>query len=677
MGNALLVGPDFSGMLTALGGTITSGSGTVGSTEESSVAAIVTLQGSTASWTMPGQLTVRGHNMAKVLAVGGATLSTGSAQVASVASTTATIQLADSSSQWNNSGSVYLGGNETVAGGSGTLEITSSAFMSVNNTLKVWDDFEVTVTDSMLQAGSLEVVGIVQTTGAGMLFMEGCSISVTGGGTLDAYVLGNNDTHVTLQGAESSWSTTGGLTVATATSGNGHMGTLTLGPGTSVTATGTTEVLDNSELVLGGGTITAPDIHLADNDFVGFGTLEGDVKAGGSVIASGNLVMGNPASYTGVQIDGSLVVGAHTVTLNKAGFFKIGILTDISGGTLIVPGGVAIPVGNSLVAFGAIDGRVVAQSGSVIEATGPLSLGDAESLAGFFSDGEMLVHQHAVTIHDANEAVLGSLTELGSGAGDGTLNAENGLLVEFGKNVAGHGTINTPNDPSAPLMNNGTILGDSSKENILLTGYVKGVGTFDNFTCSGTFSPGLSPISLSVGSMSLTPGATLLMEIGGTTRGDDYDALISDDAVTLDGTLEVVLTGGFTPAMGDTFDLFDFTATTGQFDDILLPDLDPGLQWYDSQLETTGLLLVTTNGDIDKDGDVDSADLNLLLSGFKHPLSTLDQANLNALLDNFGRMDTGGETVPEPAAIVLLCMGSFLLIGRRRCEARFVPGDMQ
>ena len=72
---------------------------------------------------------------------------------------------------------------------------------------------------------------------------------------------------------------------------------------------------------------------------------------------------------------------------------------------------------------------------------------------------------------------------------------------------------------------------------------------------------------------------------------------------------------------------------------------------------------------VDLDDDVDSTDLNLLLSGFDAPPSTLDLANLDALLGNFGRTDmSAGNHVPEPHTALLLIMG---LIGlAMRCRRR-------
>ncbi|MDP7289051.1 MAG: hypothetical protein QGH94_13780, partial [Phycisphaerae bacterium] len=100
--------------------------------------------------------------------------------------------------------------------------------------------------------------------------------------------------------------------------------------------------------------------------------------------------------------------------------------------------------------------------GSTIEATGDLALGDSNSYVGFFSDGELLTGTHTVTIHDRNEAVLGSLTQLGDGASVGALTAGNAaptdthahFLLEQGKNMVGRGSVN------GNYKNHGHVIGD-------------------------------------------------------------------------------------------------------------------------------------------------------------------------------------------------------------------------
>ena len=201
------------------------------------------------------------------------------------------------------------------------------------------------------------------------------------------------------------------------------------------------------------------------------------------------------------------------MTLHSSGLAGLGIQTTLAGGTLAAPNGVAIGVGDNLVGSGTVDAKVAAGFGSTIAASGDLVLGDADSYSGFTSDGELYVNGNTVTIHDKNQVVLGALTEITGG----TLAAANGLLVEFGKNVTGRGTIDTPNDPAKVLLNNGMIAGDSFTEFLTLTGYVKGVGTFDNFSPTGTFSPGLSPTEMTVDNMILQDSSILIMELGGTS----------------------------------------------------------------------------------------------------------------------------------------------------------------
>lgn len=118
--------------------------------------------------------------------------------------------------------------------------------------------------------------------------------------------------------------------------------------------------------------------------------------------------LGDATSFDGVVIRGNLNVGAQSVTINKKGFFSVGTSAVIAGGTLTVSDGATIPVGSGLSARGTINGRIVQQAGSNIEATGDLILGDAASPAGFFSDGEMTVeNKNRITLLDANEAVFG------------------------------------------------------------------------------------------------------------------------------------------------------------------------------------------------------------------------------------------------------------------------------
>jgi hypothetical protein len=277
------------------------------------------------------------------------------------------------------------------------------------------------------------------------------------------------------------------------------------------------------------------------------------------------------------------------VRVLSQGFANLGPNTTIAGGTLNAPNGVVVNGGSILSGYGTVNGKVSANYGSTIQATGTLAIGDSTAYGAFASNGELQVGANAVTINSRNAAQLGSLTTLGDGGGAGTLNIANGAVVDFGRAVTGYGTINTPNNAAKALVNNGDIVGNSPSQPITLTGYVKGVGTLDNVAITGTYSPGLSPAQTFVGNLLLTDTSSLVMEIGGTQAGSQYDQLITSGLIEANGTLDIELINGFMPQAGDTFQLFQGNLT-GQFDSVSLPGLSNGMSWDTSSLYTGGTI---------------------------------------------------------------------------------------
>jgi hypothetical protein len=67
------------------------------------------------------------------------------------------------------------------------------------------------------------------------------------------------------------------------------------------------------------------------------------------------------------------------------------------------------------------------------------------------------------------------------------------------------------------------------------------------------------------GNYTQTAAGSLTLKVGGYNPGTDFDQLVVGGAATLDGTLTVQLTGGFTPVSGDTFTLLTFNSATGTF----------------------------------------------------------------------------------------------------------------
>ena len=341
---------------------------------------------------------------------------------------------------------------------------------------------------------------------------------------------------------------------------------LTLDSAKALTVLGTLSIETDSVVILEDATVTvggALDIH--GGTLSGNGSIDGCVRGDAvSVILAdgGNLTVGDDTSYSGFATQGRLDVGGERIVLRSKGFAQLGQSTAIDGGTLSVANGIAVGVGDNLVGSGTVEGRVAGAFGSTIEATGALALGDADAYDGFFSDGSLLTGSHTVTINDRNEAVLGSLTELGDGASGGMLSPGNAnpadtqahFLLEQGKNMIGRGSVN------GNYKNHGHVIGDGTAagERIVFNSpwIVSGKGTFTNTLILGTFAPGESP-GITMG-QNQGFGGTVEIELGGTEPGfgdDNHDRINDTGTILLSGlpTLEILPWNGFVPEVGDEF----------------------------------------------------------------------------------------------------------------------------
>ncbi len=139
----------------------------------------------------------------------------------------------------------------------------------------------------------------------------------------------------------------------------------------------------------------------------------------------------------------------------------------INGGTLTADI-LALGQGDSLTGSGIVNAKNAGEEGSLVNATGNLTLGNASETDGFITADELRTRDNTVTLLDANQAVLGSLTQIGVGSSAGNLTAGNGFLVDFGKNVTGFGTLDSPNDIALLSMVNGAVTGTSMAEPITL-----------------------------------------------------------------------------------------------------------------------------------------------------------------------------------------------------------------
>lgn len=319
-----------------------------------------------------------------------------------------------------------------------------------------------------------------------------------------------------------------------------------------------------------------------------------------------------------VSVDGVLAVaGGQFFESTASTPLNLSNITFLSGGSVASPSGLSLGSGESLIGFGSVQGRFSAEAGSYIAASGgSLSLGNASHPAGFFSRGELHVGNSTVNLQDGLQAVLGSYTTLAGG----NVNATGGV-VDFGNIVAGFGTIGTPNSASVPLVVNGAILGDSAASRITLTGFVKGVGTLSNVNLTGTYSPGLSPASVSAGSLNYAANSTTIIEIAGISAGSQYDQVNHEGDVGISGILNVQLLNGFIPQYGNVFDVMTWSGTrTGQFQGFSGMALNNSTVMVIPKYEQNQLRLITTGpGDANLDGQVTFADFLTLQNAMGQP----------------------------------------------------------
>ncbi|TWT36482.1 hypothetical protein KOR34_13880 [Posidoniimonas corsicana] len=202
--------------------------------------------------------------------------------------------------------------------------------------------------------------------------------------------------------------------------------------------------------------------------------------------------------------------------------------------------------------------------------------------------------------------------------------------------------------------------------------------SFDNFRLTAEQQAEVAGVTELVvqGDLDLQQGALLSMDIA---TPDAHDTIVIGQTLRAGGELEVTLAdGAFALQAGDRFDLFDFAAASGFFDELTLPQLSAGLVWDAAELLTLGMLEVAVGlpGDFNADGVVDAADYTVwrdTLGAVGAGLAA--DANLDSRIDgadyaiwraSFGdtlsSQPASAAAVPEPAALllagVLLACGS-------------------
>ncbi len=341
--------------------------------------------------------------------------------------------------------------------------------------------------------------------------------------------------------------------------------TVHIDPATSLTVTGPATDTTVERLFIGGGG------GLATLRLQGSGTLS--ARYGFTVEADG-ILTGDGRIASSVSNKGTLL--AENISMRE--LFNEGV---IRGSTSSLRN--RLGVSTTLTNYGA--GEIRVGAGESLHLTGGAPLynyarvtvieGELES------DGQ--VHNRPATGLIAARAGLlrfnGGLENAGSLAfGPGSSDVFGDIVNTTGGRIVNSGGSVIFYDD---LVNDGMVQTSSGADSHFF-GAVSGSGSFTGpgtVFLEGDLRPGNSPGRLVFeGDAFFGSASRAVFELAGYTRGVDYDAMDVGGTLGLGGTLEVTLTGGFTPVAGDSFDLFTYALLQGAFDKVLLPTL-PGLDF--------------------------------------------------------------------------------------------------
>ncbi len=289
----------------------------------------------------------------------------------------------------------------------------------------------------------------------------------------------------------------------------------------------------------------------------------------------------------------------------------------------------------------------------------------------------------ALTGGTPNASAVLNLTGAIGGAGHVNKNGPGTVVISSLTNAWSGGTsLNT-----GTLVDNGNVPGSVT---VGAGGTLGGSGSVAgtvNVVSGGFIAPGNSLGKLTVGSLTMSAGSQLSIQLGGTTPGTLYDTLNVTGAASLNGTLAVSFSNSFVPSSGSTaFDILNWGSLSGAFSSITLPALTAPMGWDLSQLYKSGVITATSfiPGDFNRDGHVTAADLAPMLFALtdaadyelNNSLSAaqlmqlgdingdglVNNADIQALLNNLIAGVGSTSPVPEPNAAVLLLLAAAVLL---------------
>jgi T5SS/PEP-CTERM-associated repeat protein len=321
-----------------------------------------------------------GTNSSLTVAAGGSVTNGGAGFLGYLAGSSGTGTVAGAGSQWNNANSLYIGGNASAAGGSGTLNLNDSGLVTVSGTTRLWSTGTIDLDGGNLTTGSFDnsdsgtlnfYDGTLTVNGAGGVFNPGTGdFNIDGNaatdlpelviaGTASAALSGNLNAGVNRQGK---------LTVEAGSVVSNTVGYIGRDSGSTgiATITGSGSRWNNSGSLLVGRE--------------GSGTL--NVEAGGRVTNTSGYI-GNLSGSTGM----ATITGSGSRWNNSSGL----VVGDDGNGTLNVEAAGWVTSANSYI------GRSVGSMGTATVTGTHSRWDDSQNLnVGFLGNGTLNIEDGGV-----------------------------------------------------------------------------------------------------------------------------------------------------------------------------------------------------------------------------------------------------------------------------------------
>jgi hypothetical protein len=257
-------------------------------------------------------------------------------------------------------------------------------------------------------------------------------------------------------------------------------------------------------------------------------------------------------------------------------------------------------------------------------------------------DGGVVVQDSNLTIE--NQGLVSLLF------GDLVVGSSSTVVLRGGVLDMGNGRVNLQSPSSQFLFAEGTL-----KNVIRFDGNLAQSGGVLEISQSG-------PLSID-GAFTMTSDATLRVDLADFSAFGSSFLQVQNQVVLAGGTLKILLGEGegpfYEPRLGDAFSIFggSYSMLIGEFDELILPELDEGLVWdlsYDSEVFGNPQVILEVvagfSGDFTGDGSVDAADLGEWESRFGDDLDGRDFLNWQR---QYGSGDQP-LAIPEPSTAVLI-----------------------